>query len=75
MKFQNNSNSMRSVFDRIESAFSKENYAVGHFLTLFRMGEGGKATPTSFSPVTSTNVLINQQNFVTFSFNPFVILV
>ena len=32
--------------------------------------EGGqKALPTSFSPVTSTNVEIIQQNFVTFSFN------
>ena len=35
--------------------------------------DGGtkKALPTSFSPVTSTNVRISPQNFLTFSFNPF----
>ena len=45
-------------------------------LTLFRMGgEGKKAPPTSFSPVTSTNVRFGPQNFLTFSFNPFVTLV
>ena len=31
--------------------------------------------PTSFSPVTSTNVEIRPQNFLTFSFNPFARLV
>ena len=35
----------------------------------------GKKTPTSFSPVTSANVDISPQNFVTFSFNIFVTLV
>ena len=40
-------------------------------LTLFRMRGGKKALPTSFSPVTSTNVGIRPQNFLTFSFNPF----
>ena len=34
-----------------------------------------KAPPTSFSPVTSTNVGIGPQNFRTFSFNPFATLV
>ena len=34
-------------------------------------GEGQKAPPTSFSPVTSTNVRISPKNFLTFSFNPF----
>ena len=35
-------------------------------------GGGCKKTPsTSFSPVTSTNVRISPQNFLTFSFNPF----
>ena len=29
-----------------------------------------KAPPTSFSPITSTNVGISPQNFLTFSFNP-----
>ena len=48
-------------------------------LTLFRMGrerEGGKkGPPTSFSPVTSTNVRFGLKNFLTFSFNPFSTLV
>ena len=40
-------------------------------------GKGGdkKAPPTSFSPVTSTNVGTNPQNFLAFSFNPFATLV
>ena len=38
--------------------------------------DGGKKAPsTSFSPVTSTNVGISPQNFLTFSFNPFSTLV
>ena len=47
-------------------------------LTLFRMGRGGgdqKAPPTSFSPIISTNLGINPQNFLTFSFNPFATVV
>ena len=40
-----------------------------------RKGGGGrgvqKCTPTSFSSVTSTNIRINRQNFLTFSFNHF----
>ena len=35
------------------------------------MGWGQKGLPTSFSPVTSTNVRFGPQNFLTFSFNPF----
>ena len=40
-------------------------------LTLFRMGGGGeqKGPPTSFFPVTSTNVGISPQDFLTYSFN------
>ena len=39
-------------------------------------GEGGQKGPlTSFSPVTSRNVGISSQNFMTFSFNPFATLV
>ena len=39
-------------------------------------GDGGQKGPrTSFSPVTSTNVGISAQNFLTFSFNPFATLV
>ena len=36
---------------------------------------GAKRPPTSFSPVTSTNVEISPQNLLTFSFNPFATLV
>ena len=40
------------------------------------MGDGGaKRPPNSFSPVTSRNVGFGPQNFLTFSFNPFAILV
>ena len=38
-------------------------------------GRGQKDPPTSFSPVTSTNVEISPQNFLTFNFNRFVTLV
>ena len=43
----------------------------------FRMGEHKKPPSpfTKFSPITSTNVVIGPQNFLTFSFNPFVTLV
>ena len=34
-----------------------------------------KSPPTSFSPVTSTNVGFGPKNFLTFSFNPFATLV
>ena len=55
----------------------KENYfvhiralkqALNHrlILTLFKKGP-----PTCFYPVTSTNVGISRQDFLTFSFNPF----
>ena len=45
-------------------------------LTLFRMG-GGKnpLSPTNFSSVTSTNVGISPEIFLTFSLNPFFTLV
>ena len=33
--------------------------------------QDGAPSPASFSPVTSTNVGIRPQNFLTFSFNPF----
>ena len=36
-----------------------------------RGGGGQKGPPTTFSPVTSTNVGSDPQNFLTFSFNPF----
>ena len=45
------------------------------YLTLFRMKWGQKGPPTSFSPVTSTNVGFGLLNVLTFSFNPFATLV
>ena len=38
-------------------------------------GGGKKVPPTSFPPITSTNVGIRPQSFLTFSFNPFATLV
>ena len=38
------------------------------------VGGGAKRPPTSFSPVTSTNVKISPQIFLTFSFNHFATL-
>ena len=37
-------------------------------------GGGSKRSPSSFPPVTSTNVGISPQNFLTFSFYPFTTL-
>ena len=47
------------------------------FLSRFEWEGGGgkKAPPTSFSPVTSTNVRISPNNYLTFSFNLFATLV
>ena len=38
-------------------------------------GGGAKRPPTSFSPVTSTNIGISPQNILSFSFDPFDTLV
>ena len=46
-----------------------------NLLTLFRLGGGQKASPTSFFPVTSANIGIGRQNFLTFTFDPFATLV
>ena len=53
-----------------------------HVANLYEMfnpiqdGGGAKSSPpTSFSPVTSTNVRFGPQKFLTFSFNPFTTLV
>ena len=45
------------------------------FFNPIQDGVGQKGPPTSFFPVTSTNVRIGPQNFLTFSFNPFATLV
>ena len=66
-----------NYFENNFQCFSKDFFYILH-LTLFRMewgGEGGRedkeALSTSFPPVTSTEVGISPQNFLTFSFNPF----
>ena len=49
-----------------------------HILNPIQDGGGGagqKGPPTSFFPVTSTNVGIDPYNFLTFSFDPFATLV
>ena len=58
------------IFNRTRT--THQGYVV---LTLFRMGGGQMALTTSFSSVTSVNVGISPQNFLTFSFNPFATLV
>ena len=47
------------------------------YITFNPIQDGVQKAPslTSFSPVTSTNVGISPKNFLTFSFNLFVILV
>ena len=61
------------IFDSLERFNIPETYCT---LALFRMGGGAKKPPpTSFSPVTSTNVGFGPQNFLTFSFNLFATLV
>ena len=54
-----------------QKAWQEAKGMVRGILTLFRMGGGQKDPPTSFSLVTSTNVRISPQNFLTFSFNHF----
>ena len=56
----------------IKETYCKEEFIHELLLTLLR---GKKGPPTSFFPVTSTNVGISPQNFLTFSFNPFATLV
>ena len=59
------------TFDWIVNNLIVHNLLINYLnLTLFRMGVQ-KVPSTSFSPVTSTNVRISTQNFLTFSFNPF----
>ena len=56
-----------------------EKIRIGHLINPIqdRGGGGGRlgGCPTSFSSVTSTNIRISPQNFLTFSFNPFTTLV
>ena len=63
----------------IEERFRKiENEELLRIILINPIQDGGgrqKASCTSFSPVTSTNVGISPKNFQTFSFNPFATLV
>ena len=66
----------RSKKKKVYEKYPKENAIFSRgALTLFRM-MGVKITlSNSFSPVLSTNVGINPQDFPTFDFNPFTTLV
>ena len=65
-----NLNELMNLADFFYKVIHKK--ATSYFNPIQDWGEGGqKSLPTSFSPVTSTNVGISRQNFVTFSFNPF----
>ena len=54
-----------------QTSGSKTVFGLSIVLTLFSIGGGGRqnGSPTSFFPVTSTNVGISPQNFLTFNFN------
>ena len=43
-------------------------------INLIQDGGGATPSPTNFSPITSTNVEITHQNFLTFSFNTYAAL-
>ena len=65
-----------SIFSNSTSSgyrFMSNNLLQLHVLAYLRWGQ--KGSPTSFSQVTSANVGIRPENFLTFSFNPFVALV
>ena len=51
-----------------------KNHYTQVFFTLLRMARVKKDLPTSFSPVTSENIRISSQNFVTFIFKLFITL-
>ena len=53
----------------------KHTVTIKYFKPIQDGGGAAKWSPTSFSPVTSTNVGTSPQNFLTFSFNPFATLV
>ena len=63
----------------VETNFDEINQSLYNFPNCFNSrnpiqdGVGAKMPPTSFSPVTSTNVRICPQNFLTFGYNPFAI--
>ena len=72
-------NEVKKLFEKhnaeIRRATTKYNQTHTAFVEAFNpiQDKGGskRGPPTSFSPVTSTNVTISPQNFLTFSFNPF----
>ena len=53
----------------------KKNKAENRVNPIQDRGGDKRASPTSAFPVTSTNIGIRPQNFLTFSFNPFSTLV
>ena len=72
-------NEVKKLFEKqnaeIRRATTKYNQTHTAFVEAFNpiQDKGGskRGPSTSFSPVTSTNVTISPQNFLTFSFNPF----
>ena len=53
----------------IESHGQKKHFGTTSFNPIQYVGQ--KGPPTSFFPVTSTNITISLRNILTFSFNPF----
>ena len=66
-----------ACYYHVTYAFQRESSTLKSCLNVnpFRIGGVIKTLPTSFPPVTSTNVGFSPQNFLTFSFNPFATLV
>ena len=66
---------MRLISQIIKSTSGVLQKSLMHFNPFQEGGNGGmgraQMPPTSFSPVTSTNVRISSQNFLTFSFDTF----
>ena len=64
---------LKNVFKMLVKSLVKK----GVLFNPIQDGGGGQKAPppTSFSPVTSANVGLRPQNILTFSFNPFAIMV
>ena len=66
-----NGTSAKSVNNLIEKFPNTYQFCNGDFNPIQDWGGGLKRPPTSFTPITSTNVGIKLKNLRTFSFNPF----
>ena len=61
-----------TIFDKVKVENSNKSHYANRISMMARFAE---RSPSSFSSVISTNVGINPQNFLTFSFHPFSPLV